>query len=235
MNQLNYWIEFASLLNETVKTSIEFDKDEKALNYVNYQMVNMIYPKLKSLIDEANEYMLKRDIENSKIKDDVDNIILCLKMLMSDIQFDIDVVIMSSYQARLNLINDFDIDVGLLVKNLDDYKLHFLHQYLENNGYKFTKTINPTNIKNCYHSFQKKINNIEVEIKVRDMNYSKIIVDLHDYLDNNLSEEERALFTYAKYQLKKLNDSTGYKCIKKLIYEYGFSCTNIENGFLFIM
>lgn len=198
-------------------------------------MNNIIYPKLKPFINNANIYMSKRDNENNKIKDNVNNILQSLKMQMSDIEFNMNVIIMSSYQARLNLINDSDLDIGLLVQDLNEHKLSIIYQYLENNGYKFVKTINPTNIKNCYHSFQKNINNIEIEVKVRDMYYSKIIVDLHDFLDNNLSEEERALFTYAKYKLKKLNDQTGYKCIKKLIYEYGFSCTNIDNGFLFVM
>lgn len=235
MNQTNFWIDFALILNNVVNTSIEFNDNKSALNYINFQMKNILYPKLKLFTNEANEYLLKRDNENCKIKKDVEHILQCLKILMLDIQFDNNVIIMSSYQARLNLINDFDIDIGILVKNLDNSKFSVLYHYLENNGYKFIKTINPTSIKNCYHSFQKNINNIEVEVKVRDMDYCKIIVDLHNYLDNNLSEEERSLFTYAKYKLKNLEDISGYKCFKKLIYEYGFSCTNPENGFLFIM
>lgn len=235
MTQEFIWADFALFLSEIVNTSLSFGDNKQALEYINHQMKNNIYPKLVLFRDEAKIYMSKRDDYNNKIKNNVNSILSQLRKQISNIQFNIDVVVMSSYQARLNLINDSDLDIGLLVKDLDDNKLSVVSQYLLKNGYKFIKTVNPLNIKNCYHSFEKNIDNIEVEVKVRDMNYSKIIVNLHDFLDNNLNEEERALFTFAKYKLKNLNDRKGYNYLKKLIYEYGFSCTDIDNGFLLIM
>lgn len=229
------WTKFAQKLIEIVNTSKKYSNNLDALKYIKDQMEKIIYPELKSYMCEAYFYSTKRDIENMRKSKNINEIFCGLNELASSIKFSVIPLIMSSYQAKLNLIDDSDLDIGFLVENLDDMKLDVLHNCLEKNGYKFIREIGQKDTNNYYLSYQKYIYGIEVEVKVRDKCKSKSIIDLHYFLDNNLSEEERSLFTYAKYELKKLGDQIGYKCMKKLIYEYGFSRADINNGFLFIM
>lgn len=76
---------------------------------------------------------------------------------------------MSSY-PNLNLINDYDIDIGIMIKNLDDKIYKKIKDMLLSFNYKEGEPyINPVNSTNRYYSFTNKIEDIEFEIKIRDL------------------------------------------------------------------
>lgn len=229
------WTKFSQQLIEIVDLSKKLDKSTDALRYIKEQMNKNIYPNLRRHSVEALSYSSKRDLDNENKSKKINVIFESINSLMLTMEFSVFPLIMSSYRAKLNLVDDSDLDIGLLVDELDDVKTNILHECLVKDGFKYTKTVGVEYTNNYYRSYQKIDCGIEIELKIRDKERSKLIVDLHYFLDNKLSDEERSLLTYAKYMLKKSGNENGYRCMKKLIYEYGFSCFNIEEGFLFIM
>jgi hypothetical protein len=108
----------------------------------------------------------------------------------------------SSYSAKMNLIGESDIDYFILFKPLTTEKIIRISQLLERYNFKFDKARNLDKVDNVYYIYSQIIDDIEVEVKVRDLYYSRSVVALHDYIDNKLDKDTKILLTYAKYQLK---------------------------------
>lgn len=214
--------EFNNMLLEIYTNSRKKD-NKTGLKYINKMMTGKVLEYLeKNFKAEAKKYILKRDNENKKIKKQVDNTIKFFEKNINEKTTGINCVykLMSSYQAGLNLLKESDIDVGCLVNDLDDIKLFKLT--LEFMKYGFVPTtmyVNKYDQKNKYFSFEKDINGISFEIKVRDAKYSATIVKLDEMVEKKLSPKQKCYYTYAKYITK---NTDGYKYIKLFIAESVF-------------
>ena len=199
----------------TISTSLGTCPDDQKLKFLHDSV-----PSILSIInkDEATEYVKRRDVKNEEIKELPGKIISNIGKILEETKYDITLRIMSSYNARLNLIDESDIDIGVLIKDLDAGKLTNIHALLLKDGYTHTKIVNPQDEKKKYYCYEKVVDGVEIEIKVRDFDHTQIIVKLHDYLDNDLTEDERIIFTYAKFMLK--SDKILYKYMKMIIYAY---------------
>jgi hypothetical protein len=127
---------------------------------------------------------------------------------------------MSSYGAKLHLQgNKSDIDFGILVKDLSEEKVKMYGLMLEASlKYVFGKKIHG------YHSYQKKISNIDVEVKIRDADESVDVVKLHAHLDM-LPSLIQQLLTYAKSLV--VDDDFYYYNLKKNIYSSYYTEINM--------
>jgi hypothetical protein len=199
-------------------------KDNRTgLKYINKMMTGKILEYLeKNFEAEAKKYILKRDNENKKIKKQVENTIKFFEKNINEKTTGIKCVykLMSSYQAGLNLLKESDIDVGCLVSDLDDIKLFKLT--LEFMKYGFVPTtiyVNKHDEKNKYFSFEKDIDGISFEIKVRDAKDSATIVKLDEMVEKKLSHRQKCYYTYAKYITR---NTDGYKYMKLFIAESVF-------------
>lgn len=231
-------IEFWSNLSKKLGIIIDRSRNEyqnmvDALKFINNELINVIFPSIAKYKNEAIEYYDKRNKFNVKIEDVADK---CISELKNNIKvpFNISIVITSSYSAKINVMNSSDIDVSILVESLDEHKLFTIIGMLNKIGYKFSHIRNPNAKHNKYYSFIKFIDDVEIEVKVRDSELSKPVIELHNYLDTQLTEDQRISITFIKYmlyQLQKMNKDRGYEYFKKLMYEAFFYY--IKDGFLF--
>jgi hypothetical protein len=206
----------------------------------NDNFMKIVYEYEKYIIEEATKYYHERNKQNEKLYEIVNE----AKTILTDAFInmkDIEIHLMSSIGAKLNLMNESDIDFGCLVKDLDEVKLFEVGKILNENGFIMDHITNPLVPHNKYYSFVRFFpvrdsdESIEVESKVRDMSYSQTILKLHHILDNDLSEKDRILITYIKYLLKingKNNSSIKkyYNIFKAMLYNYYFYY--VDGGFL---
>jgi hypothetical protein len=113
----------------------------------------------------------------------------------------------SSFTAKCNVLSESDIDIYIYyIKPIDDKSLIDL---------KFVKKESPS-IK--YQLFCKTVDNIPIEIKVRNYKEAQTIRKLHAYLDTKLSTNDKIFITYIKSQL--VNNRPAYKAFKTLVFNY---------------
>jgi hypothetical protein len=217
-----------------------------ALQYMAEQLDNVVLPFIREhWLIEANEYRTIRDKQNEGLFLLMNKEVTMLAKLFKQMPF-VEVKIMTSLNAKTNLIGESDIDIGIIIHKLnnddcengfDVDKFQMVANTLVDAGYVAGETFNPNDKTNQYFSFTKIIDNVEFEAKVRDVDATKIILKLHDQLDNHLTYEQQTLFTYGKYLFKQFDKqnvaekTNGYYCFKKLIYEAVFS--RVEEGFVF--
>jgi hypothetical protein len=219
---MDYWTEFNKTLEKLDEDAKKMDT-KSALEYVNKEVTTKLLPELKKWDLEANKYTEERDKQNEDIQKLANHTTTILRNELEKLNFTTSVKLMSSLTAKTNLIGESDIDIAILVKNLDEDKLFQIIKKLEGQGYRFDYIFNANKIDNKYYSFIKTVDGIPIEVKVRDLDFSLPIVQLHDYLDSKLTNEERRIITFAKYKLKELSkilrNHIIYMRFKKIIYE----------------
>ena len=206
--------------------------NKKGLKLINTEMNTIILDYLKEkYAKQAQKYILERDKNNKKIKPKVNSVIntlnknINIKTIGSPIEFKL----MSSYSSGLNLVGESDIDIGCLVDKLDIINLMKINVKLYELGFVPTGLyVNPKDSSNKYFSFEKTIDGIEFEVKVRDKTDSNQIVQLDELVETKLTKTQKKFYTYAKYILK---GSEGYKYIKLFIAESVFF--HIKNSYMF--
>ena len=179
------------LKNNIIRSLVEIEDFEKhANNYCNERDHSGTEDGLRFVKGSANKELV------DMFKDDED----------------IEVILMSSYGARMHLQGfTSDIDFGVMVDHMTDGKTKKYSATLKNAGYK-----KASQIKNTYIVFQKEYNGIVVEAKLRDRKESEDIVLLHWFLDNYLDENVKKILTYAKALVK--DNKLAYGGLKYLIY-----------------
>jgi len=206
--------------------------NKKGLHLINTEMNTIILNYLKEkYAKQSHKYILERDKKNKKIKPIVNSVINTLnkninfKTISSPIKFKL----MSSYSSGLNLVGESDVDIGCLVDKLDTINLMKINIKLCELGFVPTGLyVNPKDCSNKYFSFEKTIDNIEFEVKVRDKTDSNQIVQLDKLVETKLTKTQKKFYTYAKYILK---GSDVYKYIKLFIAESVFFY--IKNSYMF--
>jgi hypothetical protein len=228
MNTVTSITEIESVLLETYDKYNSISDPREAIKYVSLQMANRVFPLLTIYSHEAHEYCKERDIGNIKIRCLLDAELQCLKKSLC-FNFAIKIVPMTSFTAGLNLIGTLsDVDIGVCIGGLhcgecdDNTKLDAVIDKLIELGYEY-KSIFVGTPTNRYISYGKYIDGVEFEIKVRDLENTTPLIELHNKLDNTLTEEQRHIYTYAKLLLRHSNC---YKIIKLFIYIEQFNGIN---------
>jgi hypothetical protein len=194
------------------------------------------YEKNERIKFDAQKYYNEREKYNIEIQKIFDECIKEVKRILSSISYRYKLQSMSSF-PKFNLIDDSDIDLGLLVYYLDKNKLFELTKILVDNGYHLNGiTVNKQAPGADAYRFGKTINKIEVEIKIRDYQYSQPLIELHDKLDNKLCNYEYIYWTYHKLLLKNISKTDKkikpiYDDFKRILYHVYFD--GIDNSFIF--
>jgi len=233
------------------KLTIELEKIYKNIDKNNDDVneINKIYllfeqnviPILEKEKEKAISYYKRREIFSNKVVDPVNEKVKKIIQEISDyyqktFNHSFTTQVASSYSAKMNLIGESDIDYFYLFKNLSTENLIQISQIFQKYNFMFEKTGGKT-LTNTYYIYNTIIDNVEVEFKVRDLENSSAVIQLHDFIDNKLDNNIKILFTYAKYQLKlksKVDKSfLGYNYFKTLFYNYCFK--DIKNPFLIVI
>lgn len=228
--EIKSWEFISDVLYEQVKYSMTLE-NSLGLQYIKDYYHLILIPQLESFYGPAFSYQQLRDEYNIKVDYTANQ---ALKELKNHVDPETHLVITSSFKSGLNLIDESDIDISLMIHELDECKLSNVSQILVKLGYEPKDIVNPNEPRSLYHPFVKYLDGIEIEVKVRDLKTSYLLIQLHEYLDKHISLKEKILLTYAKLKLKNLShiypSNLGYKCLKKIIYEAYFS--KIKNGFM---
>lgn len=230
---MNFLNELTKELSNLHESAYATNNNTKGISMIHSNFWNILNKYRSNFYDDAKKYFIKRDEYNENSLRIADEQLISINKELNNkiknIKFDL--IIMSSVKAQLNLIGESDIDIGCLVKDLNEVKLFTIAKELNIMGFKFDHTLNPFVKKNKYYAFTKLVDineneQIEIEVKVRDYQYSQVVVQLHDHLDNKLTEDERIILTYLKYIYKKQAKETGnkknYKIFKTIIYNNYF-------------
>ena len=246
MNNLTNLVETIFNVVEKQKT-IEDVQD--ALKYMYICLNTEIKPFLYAFMEDAQIYRQQRDDNNVKLFKMLYKTEKILKSAFENNKL-VTVLPMSSICARMNLITESDIDFGILIHelnlpcdNVDCIKYEAVETILEEYGFRYSHVFNQSNSANRYFSFCKHVNvsedvyedvgknadknTIEIEVKIRDFDTSLPIVELHNWLNTQLSEDDITLYTFTKFLLKQYdneNKTDIYSKFKKIIYESAFSC-----------
>lgn len=213
--------------------------------YITSKNLQQIKSKMKVLLNnfyntfkkEATEYYNLRTVYNKCMMKQGDKMIDSMKKLVADNNIDAEFIMTSSLNANINLIDESDIDISMIVRDLDKTKIDYIFDVLTANGFKYVKLVNPLQMNNYYYSYVIIKDNIEFEIKVRDKASSHIILNLHKYMETKMSDKEKKAITYAKLVFKHITENAQnitedqiYKVFKKLVYEMYFA--DIEGSFM---
>lgn len=233
------------LINKIYFESRKKENDLQAIEYIHGEFALILnFVKININNNTIDEYIKERDHKNEKIMEIAKNEMKNLHEWQNNYTGNIilEFKIMSSVYAKLNLIDGSDLDIGVLVDDLDDDKKHQLIDLFSKEPLEYKKMDDswpsPDDPQNTYISLEKIIKEdeheieMEIELKIRNKQSVLSTIELHDILDNNLSDEERKLITYTKYILSQnMEHKKTYTRFKELVYEthsYG-----IKNARLF--
>lgn len=217
---------FSKLIVDIYEQSIVIDDINESINFIKTKMNTEVHEFLSEFRENALLYAKERDSSNEELltKLSLELQILNEAFKFSGISFKI--LPMSSLTSSLNLIEGSDIDIGLCIQNLtdqhfndDEQKLRIADEILLSCGYKYEKKVGYSlewkHKNNRYTCYSKFIGEVEFEVKVRDLENTKVFIDLHEKLDREISQEKKALYTFGKLLLK---DHLTKKLFKTLIY-----------------
>lgn len=216
-------LQIVQLINDIVDEQCIIVDVQQALNHTHQRLYEKLLPSLQMFSNDATQYVVKRNERNVVLYQIMNDTVNEIEHIITSNNISAIVCPMSSICAQLNLIDESDIDIGILVDDLNTpagslNKQLFddVYSLLLSSGYTFDHVFNEHVHYNRYYSFVKYVDGVEIEVKVRDHETSKIILKLHKKLDNDLTENERTLLTYAKSLV--VSDKKTYKNLKKIIY-----------------
>lgn len=122
----------------------------------------------------------------------------------------------SSFSSDMFLAGESDLDFTITILKMDASKLDQVVKILTDNGYKF-ESEKCAGKPDHYYVYQKMIDGIEIEVKIRDHEPCVKIIKLHIFIDNSYSPEDKKPLTYLKKITK--HDKEAYSKLKYLIYE----------------
>jgi len=164
-------------------------------------------------LKDAGEYCLRRDLIQDVLLAIKSQAEQELKIIFSN-HPEITVLLMSSFGSNTFLIGGSDIDFGIIIKNLNETTLSEATQLLTRNEYAYKGRFH------TYESYEKEIQGIEIEAKVRDADESMETIELHHFLDN-LDDQTQKIITYLKYVAHA--DPALYGLAKSLVYSWAFT------------
>lgn len=239
----NIFVEKLNIELEKIYNTTNFKNSSinEELNILVKKFDKSVVPLLETKKEDAEKYYEKRQEYSNKTVDPVnEKVKIMIQNIKDEYQklYDEEITstVASSYSANMNLIGESDIDYFILFKPMTIEKVIKISTIFGKYNFKFEKIGNKNDSVNMYYIFNQFIDNIEVELKVRDLDNSTAVIALHDYTDNKLDQDLKILMTYAKYQLKlKAKEDKsfkGYNMFKTLFYNYCFK--DIEDAFFLL-
>jgi hypothetical protein len=200
----------SQIITNSHKAQYESTKTTTAAFYT----FNLVKELASPLYKEAIKYYKHVRTLDKKLKQIQNSVVADLENLFPSSY----IIPSSSFTAKCNLSSDSDIDIYLYYNKPVDTKPLLDLKFIQK------ESPNP-----LYKLFNKMIDGVPIEVKVRNYKEAHIIRKLHIYLDTKLTTEERIYITYIKHKL--VNNHAAYKAFKYLICNY--CLYNMKIGKLF--
>jgi hypothetical protein len=202
-----------------------------SVNVYNKESVSVEFRKIVALVNkeyqkEAILYRTSVDNISKKLTKIQDNVLTVLK------EKKLNVIPASSFSAGVNLIGDSDIDIVVLVSGHRDSIEAAKGTYnatsiVESLGFKYVETRNAEWPNMIHYVYNKFIEGVEVEVKIRNSDDFNGFIKIHNFLDNTVTQDEKIYWTYAR----KLVANTYMKdTLKYLWYMYGAVNTGVDES-----
>ena len=177
----------------------------------------------------AEEYIQKRDQDKARLTQIQTNVIAEIKKMFNEI-CSFDVLPASSFSAGIYLLGESDLDISVPVMGLNKRILIKMSNICRNNGFKFIKIKRKDEPGEEHFVFQKFINGVEIELKIRyGEYYMNVHHKMHHYLDHDMPDRDKMIITWIKYNLKKISkDDDVYATFKALYYEYALGKAGVD-------
>jgi len=215
--------EIINLINNTYnvyhskKENLSVNERLKGINDAYLSLINL---GKENFSDEATKYYRTRQKINKKLLKIQNKALKEINKCLKDV-IDYYIIPASSFSSKVHLIGDSDIDLMIRIKNISINDIVKITNKLGNCGYIFKSIGTPDDENLRYFIHSKIINNIEIEVKVRDYEGADFIAKLHEYLDNHLTIPQQIFTTYIKYLMKNNNKKEEYWKFKLIYNEYG--------------
>ena len=191
-----------------------------------YQILSKEFEKILRFVEEhfynaAKEYYKKRSKNDQRLQkiqtNAIKSIKACLKVrCIEKHNIDFEIKPVSSFSGRLHLIGESDLDIAVFLKNVNETNAVCVGNALGRCNYVLNDIRNAHDRKLIHWVYQKYVNNVEIEVKVRDGDGFKEFLKMHDYIDHKMPKKAKVLTTYGKFLLK--NDKEAYSKFKMLYY-----------------
>lgn len=194
----------------------------RELGIIFKEIIELVYNKYYTEAEEYYEERTKNDDKLEKIqKIAIDEIKKCIEEseCFKRNKTEYEIIPASSFSGKINLIKESDIDFGIVIKKMKKNDVICFSNALGKCGYTMNDIRNIDNKKTIHWVFQKFIDGVEIEGKVRDYGGFKDILKMHDFIDNKMKKKTKIITTYTKYLLQKYNKET-YSNFKMFLYCY---------------
>ncbi len=171
--------------------------------------------------EKAHKYYIKRSKHDDKLEKIQEKAIKELRCTLKNDEclknLNFVIIPMSSFSAKTNLVGESDIDVGILIKNIDEDKAVCIANILGRIKYILSDIRQKDKASKKHWVFQKFFQKVEIECKVRDKDGFAEMIKMHRYTDNKMKRNTKIYSTYIKYLLKK-NNKKVYENFKMIYY-----------------
>jgi hypothetical protein len=215
-----------TIISDTIDNN--YKKHQKKTIRERYKGISKGYYRILNFMeityyDKAKQYYIKRTKGDKKLKKiqskSLKEITKCINNPMCHTKQKINYKLIpaSSFSAKTNLIGESDLDILLLVKRITDDDSICLSNALGMCDYGLSCVRNSENKDTKHWVFQKYIDKVEIECKLRSYEGFKEILKMHQYTDFGMTQKEKILATYTKYLLKKYSPKN-YEKFKMIYY-----------------
>ena len=158
-----------------------YKKSNKLSIKNRYKGLSKTYNQILKIVNEnykkeAEKYYIKRSKQDKKLTviqnkafKEIKNCIEKMDCFKNN-KIKYEIIPASSFSGKMNLIGESDIDFAILLKKFDMNSVICLSHSLGKCDYKLTEIRNKNNNNKIHWVFQKYINGVEIEGKVRDYN-----------------------------------------------------------------
>lgn len=208
-----------------------YQKSQSLTPHERYRLITRVF---RSIINQsetlyyakAQEYFKKRQESDAKLTGiqtlALDQMESCFRQskCVKKFRIDLRVIPASSFSAGTHLVGESDIDFIILVDKLDRQKAICVANALGRCSFSYQEARNITQESLLHWVFEKYIDGVEIEGKVRDYDGFREMLKMHAFLDTQMSEKVRILVTYLKH-LYKTHNREAYDLFKMFYYCYG--------------
>lgn len=204
------------------QSNLSIKERYKQMSIIFGEIIKIIYEKY---YEEAKKYYDERTKNDEKLekiqKRAINEIKNCIEEseCFKKLKIEYEILPASSFSGKINLIKESDIDFGIVIKKLKNNDVICFSNALGKCGYIMNDVRNVDNKKTIHWVFQKFIDGIEIEGKVRDYDGFKDIYKMHNFIDNKMKIKTKIITTYTKYLLQSYNKQT-YSNFKMFLYCY---------------